>query len=97
MCTPQPQKEALNNEKCHLCKMQEMSMPACECALCLVLCVLARVYIVCVGGCALKMCARFVCAEVSVKVCLSVMMERQGSCHLTQCYQDTEPYVSARS
>lgn len=63
------------------------------------------VYSVCWHVCVLKMCAQVylcvcvcvVCAEVSVKVCLSVMMERQGSCHLTQCYEDTEPYVSAQS
>lgn len=55
------------------------------------------IYSVCRCGCALKKCAQLVCSEVSVKVCLSVMMERQGSCHLTQRYQDTEPYVSARS
>lgn len=85
MCTPYPQKDALNNEKCHLCKMQEMSMPVCLCAL---FCVCLHAYIVCVG---LVVCAHVclcmcVCTEVSVKVFLSVMMERQDSCHLTQCY-----------
>ena len=44
VCTPHPQKEALNNEKCHLCKMQWMSMPACECALSMFLCVHTCVY-----------------------------------------------------
>lgn len=72
-------------------------MPACECALCMFLCVHVYIYMaVWLYPAYLKMCAQ-VCAcahvyacrstdretEVSVKVCLSMMMERQGSCHLT--------------
>lgn len=62
-------------------------MPACECALCMFLCVhtcvciwlCCIVHIVQVYVCVhIYMCADLQ-TEVSVKVCLSMMMERKGS------------------
>lgn len=80
MCTPHPQK-ALNNEKCHLCKMQEMSMPACECALCMYLCV----YMWWCGW-ILKMCVQF-CGYVSASGWVRVCRDR-GVCKGVSVYDD---------
>lgn len=85
MCTPHPQK-ALNNEKCHLCKMQEMSMPACECALCMYLCV----HFLCVYmwwcGWILKMCVQF-CGYVSARGWMHACRDR-GVCKGVYVYDD---------
>lgn len=77
MCSPHPKKGALNNEKCHLCKMQEMSMPACECALCLFLC--AHVYIWSCGRILpVWRCVRRFCARVRAYVCVHIDRRRDG-------------------
>lgn len=87
MCTPHPQKEALNNEKCHLCKMQEMSMPACECALCMFLCVHVYIY-----GCVVVSCiSENVCTglRVCTRICVQIYRPRdRGVCKGVSVYDD---------